>query len=69
MSNRVLTTPTELLKIRQQSMLTPLSTRKLLLDILRTQGIKGLYRGITPTAFRDIGFGAYFFTVDAMHQM
>ena len=33
------------------------------LQTLRERGVRGLYRGITATALRDIGFGAYFIGV------
>jgi solute carrier family 25 (mitochondrial carnitine/acylcarnitine transporter), member 20/29 len=31
--------------------------------LLREQGIRGLYRGVTLTAIRDSGYGAYFLVV------
>lgn len=58
-----MTTPTELIKIRQQSLLVPSSTYEVILDILRKNGIRGLYRGMTATALRDLGYGSYFFAV------
>jgi len=61
----LISTPVELLKIRQQGMLTQISIGTLLLQIMRTQGIRGLYRGITATALRDLGYGTYFFTYEA----
>jgi Mitochondrial carrier protein len=60
------TTPTEQLKIRQQSTLDNSrlpSVWKIARDIYKQKGIKGLYRGYTPTAGRELGYGAYFFTV------
>ena len=60
---RVITTPTELVKIRQQALLTPISTRQMLQRIIQQDGIRGLYRGITATGLRDIGYGFYFFAV------
>jgi len=60
---RIVTTPTELVKIRQQSLLTPISTRQMLRRIVRQDGIRGLYRGVTATGLRDIGYGSYFFAV------
>ena len=59
----IVTTPTELVKIRQQALLTPISTRQMLWRIVRQDGIRGLYRGITVTGLRDIGYGSYFFAV------
>ncbi|KAK0188363.1 carnitine/acyl carnitine carrier [Armillaria mellea] len=59
----IVTTPTELIKIRQQSLLVPSSTYEVILDILRKNGIRGLYRGMGATALRDLGYGSYFFAV------
>ncbi|SJL13921.1 uncharacterized protein ARMOST_17371 [Armillaria ostoyae] len=61
----IVTTPTELIKIRQQSLLVPSSTYEVILDILRKNGIRGLYRGMTATALRDLGYGSYFFAYEA----
>ncbi|KAK0215080.1 carnitine/acyl carnitine carrier [Armillaria fumosa] len=61
----IVTTPTELIKIRQQSLLVPSSTYEVILNILRKNGIRGLYRGMTATAFRDLGYGSYFFAYEA----
>ncbi|EPQ56195.1 mitochondrial carrier [Gloeophyllum trabeum ATCC 11539] len=62
----IITTPTELIKIHQQNTLgkTP-SARQVALDIFRKHGVRGLYRGITATAIRDCGYGAYFFGYEA----
>lgn len=64
--HRIVTTPTELVKIRQQALLTPISTRQMLQRIVRQDGIRGLYRGITATGLRDIGYGSYFFAVSPL---
>ncbi|KAK1224624.1 hypothetical protein PQX77_012461 [Marasmius sp. AFHP31] len=72
----VITTPTELIKIRQQmpsssSFFSPGSTstlptaREVATDIFKRHGIRGLYRGITATALRDLGYGSYFFAYEA----
>lgn len=57
--------PIELIKIRQQNMLESglgsVSVSKLIYTIHRENGLKGLFRGLTATALRDIGYGAYFF--------
>ncbi|KNZ74994.1 Mitochondrial carnitine/acylcarnitine carrier protein CACL [Termitomyces sp. J132] len=45
----ILTTPIELIS----------------LQIVRTSGLRGLYRGITATALRDTGYGAYFLSYEA----
>ncbi|KAF9529022.1 mitochondrial carrier domain-containing protein [Crepidotus variabilis] len=61
----IITTPTELIKIRQQSILTPTTARQVALQIFREAGIPGLFRGITATALRDCGYGAYFAAYEA----
>lgn len=62
----LITTPTELIKIRQQQLITHGTTaRAVALQIFRENGVKGLYRGITATALRDVGYGAYFFAYEA----
>ncbi|KAF5379513.1 hypothetical protein D9615_006523 [Tricholomella constricta] len=55
----------ELIKIRQQSCLQRTSTRRVALQIFRESGLPGLYRGITATALRDTGYGAYFLAYEA----
>ena len=59
------TSPTELIKIQQQSISTPKggtapTVQQVALDIWRRRGIRGLFRGITATAIRETGYGAYF---------
>ncbi|KAH8810454.1 carnitine/acyl carnitine carrier [Flagelloscypha sp. PMI_526] len=68
----VITTPIELVKIRQQaaqsrSPLTPVpSSLATCYKILRTEGLfKGLYRGLGTTALRDLGYGWYFLAYEA----
>ncbi|KAI0069640.1 carnitine/acyl carnitine carrier [Panus rudis PR-1116 ss-1] len=67
----ILTTPTELIKIQQQSQQSLRGSDKppTFIDvarrILRQHGIRGLYRGITSTALRDTGYGAYFAAYEA----
>ena len=41
------------------------SATQVALDIVRKHGVRGLYRGITSTALRDIGYGAYFAAYEA----
>jgi len=65
MIGAIVTTPTELVKVRQQALLTPVSTRQMLRRIVKQDGIRGLYRGITATGLRDIGYGYYFFAYEA----
>ncbi|EIN06196.1 carnitine/acyl carnitine carrier [Punctularia strigosozonata HHB-11173 SS5] len=64
----LVTTPTELIKIHQQNHVDP-AFRPNALDvarqIVRQHGVKGLYRGITSTALRDCGYGAYFAAYEA----
>lgn len=63
---RIITCPTELLKIKQQSLADsspnmPMpTTGRLARQVLRKHGVSGLYRGITTTALRDSGYGVYF---------
>ncbi|KIY49565.1 mitochondrial carrier [Fistulina hepatica ATCC 64428] len=64
----IVTTPTELIKIRQQSQTVRTSTVHVALDILRKSGVPGLYRGITITAFRDIGYGTYFLGYEGAYR-
>ncbi|TEB31327.1 mitochondrial carrier [Coprinellus micaceus] len=61
----LITTPTELIKIRQQSLLVPTTARQVAWQIFREQGVRGLYRGVGATALRDVGYGAYFFAYEA----
>lgn len=59
----MITTPTELIKIRQQNLLIPTKARLVLWQIFRESGIVGLYRGYTATCLRDCGYGPYFAAV------
>jgi len=61
----IVTTPTELIKIRQQSLLTRTTAREVVLQIVHESGLAGLYRGITVTALRDCNYGAYFAAYEA----
>ncbi|TBU39319.1 mitochondrial carrier [Dichomitus squalens] len=67
----LITTPAELVKIHQQTLVrsaysaVTLSDRDVILHIWRTHGLRGFYRGITATALRDIGYGAYFAAYEA----
>lgn len=63
---RTLICPMELIKIRQQIDLSTgrqPSAFSVARDIFKRQGLRGLYRGIVPTGFREIGYGAYFWSV------
>lgn len=60
-----MTSPTELIKIQQQSVIVPASghaptVKEVALDIYRRRGLRGIFRGLGPTALRETGFGAYF---------
>ena len=62
---RAVTSPTELIKIQQQSIITPPgkvapTVQDVARDIWRRRGFRGLFRGIGPTALRETGYGAYF---------
>ncbi|KAF8888066.1 carnitine/acyl carnitine carrier [Infundibulicybe gibba] len=61
----IIATPTELIKIRQQSLLVPTSAAQIALQIFRETGVRGLYRGMAATALRDCGYGAYFAAYEA----
>ncbi|CDO74751.1 hypothetical protein BN946_scf184411.g8 [Trametes cinnabarina] len=67
----LITTPAELVKIHQQSLVRtagsniPLRDRDVILHIWRHYGLRGFYRGITATALRDVGYGAYFAAYEA----
>ncbi|KAI9633489.1 mitochondrial carrier domain-containing protein [Dioszegia hungarica] len=67
LASSLITCPTELIKIRQQSSpphLNP-SIFTVCRYIIRTDGARGLYRGFTVTALRDLAYGPYFFTYEA----
>jgi hypothetical protein len=66
LAHSIIVTPTELVKVRQQSLLTPISTRQMIRRIVQQDGIRGLYRGITATGLRDVGYGYYFFAVSPL---
>ncbi|KAI0351296.1 mitochondrial carrier [Trametes cingulata] len=67
----LITTPAELIKIHQQSLVRslgsarPLRDRDVVLHIWKYHGFRGFYRGITATALRDVGYGAYFAAYEA----
>lgn len=62
----IITTPVELVKIQQQSQLTRTTARSVAWQIYNRHGLQGLYRGITVTALRDCGYGAYFFAASVL---
>ncbi|KAJ7777303.1 carnitine/acyl carnitine carrier [Mycena metata] len=59
------TTPTELIKIRQQQCTGPSTARGVAAGIFKAGGLPALYRGVTATALRDFGYGAYFAAYEA----
>ncbi|KAK8850494.1 hypothetical protein IAR55_004412 [Kwoniella newhampshirensis] len=63
-----LTCPTELIKIRQQSAPPHVNTSTLnvVKSIIRTDGLRGLFRGFSATAMRDLAYGPYFCTYEAI---
>ncbi|CAD6564976.1 MAG: hypothetical protein TREMPRED_000531 [Tremellales sp. Tagirdzhanova-0007] len=68
MLSSLVTCPTELIKIRQQSApphLNP-STLSLYQSILRQDGLRGLYRGLSATMLRDLAYGPYFLTYESV---
>ncbi|CAD6890717.1 unnamed protein product [Tilletia caries] len=67
----LITTPIDLLKIRQQNdtrAATSSSPIAILRDIVRRQGITGLFRGYGATCIRDLGYGPYFFTYELINR-
>ncbi|KAF6819010.1 mitochondrial carrier protein [Colletotrichum plurivorum] len=61
----VVSTPTELIKCRAQLSSPPASSWAITKDVLRAEGIRGLYFGGVVTALRDsIGYGFYFWSYE-----
>lgn len=66
----VVSTPTELIKCREQISTSPISSLSLVKGILKSEGIKGLYRGGTVTLMRDsLGYGVYFWAYEFSSRM
>ncbi|KAG9058907.1 hypothetical protein FS842_000105 [Serendipita sp. 407] len=63
-----ITTPSETVKIRQQITVhtKPPSAWQIAQQIYREKGTRGLFRGYTPTAIRESGYGVYFLTYEAI---
>jgi len=61
----IIATPTELIKIRQQSLVIPTSAWQIAWDIYNRSGIRGLYRGLVATILREFSYGAYFCAYEA----
>lgn len=66
----LVTCPSELIKIHQQGSVhsQPPSVWTIAKQIYRERGIRGFYRGYTPTAVRELGYGAYFLTYEAVSR-
>ncbi|KAL7923135.1 mitochondrial carrier [Trichoderma austrokoningii] len=65
----VVSAPTELIKCRAQMSTPATSSWTIFKQILRTDGVTGLYRGGVVTALRDsIGYGFYFWTYELAHR-
>lgn len=65
----VVSAPTELIKCRAQISTPATSSWTIFKQILRTDGVKGLYHGGIVTALRDsIGYGFYFWTYELAHR-
>ena len=61
----VVSTPTELIKCRAQLSTPPISSWAITKQVLRNEGLRGLYFGGTVTALRDsIGYGFYFWSYE-----
>ncbi|RFU24142.1 hypothetical protein B7463_g12201, partial [Scytalidium lignicola] len=61
----VVSTPTELIKCRAQMSNAPTSSFSIARQIIRSEGIRGLYLGGVVTALRDsIGYGFYFWAYE-----
>ncbi|CAE7187682.1 unnamed protein product [Rhizoctonia solani] len=68
----LIATPTELVKIRQQANTSAgaqPSAWAVARDLWRRRGVRGLYRGISSTAMRDMSYGTYFATYEGMQRL
>ncbi|KAG9099132.1 hypothetical protein FRC07_010557, partial [Ceratobasidium sp. 392] len=68
----LIATPTELIKIRQQANTSSgaqPSAWSVAKDLWRGHGVRGLYRGISSTAMRDMSYGTYFATYEGMRRL
>lgn len=68
-----ITSPIELLKIREQLDYTGRGAKPQTLTVLRniwqSGGIRGLYRGLGVTCVRDLGYGPYFFSYELFNRL
>lgn len=69
----LITSPIELVKIREQLDYTTKGAKPQILTVLRqiwTQGrLRGLYRGFGATCLRDLGYGPYFLAYEVINRM
>ncbi|KAG8715322.1 hypothetical protein FRC08_010711 [Ceratobasidium sp. 394] len=68
----LIATPTELIKIRQQANTSTgaqPSAWSVARELWRGHGVRGLYRGISSTAMRDMSYGTYFATYEGMRRL
>ncbi|KAG9094417.1 hypothetical protein FRC06_010820 [Ceratobasidium sp. 370] len=68
----LIATPTELIKIRQQANTSAgaqPSAWSVAKELWRGHGVRGLYRGISSTAMRDMSYGTYFATYEGMRRL
>lgn len=68
-----ITSPIELLKIREQLDYTGRGAKpqtwQVLKQIWKSNGVRGLYRGLGVTCLRDLGYGPYFFSYELINRL
>jgi solute carrier family 25 carnitine/acylcarnitine transporter 20/29 len=66
----VVSSPTELIKCRAQMSTRPISSLSITREVLKTEGLRGLYYGGAVTAARDsIGYAFYFWSYELGSRM
>lgn len=66
----VVSTPTELIKCKAQVSREPITSLQIAKNVMRTEGVRGLYYGGVVTALRDsIGYGFYFLSYEFSSRM
>lgn len=72
-SHSFITSPIELIKIRQQLSCVALpkqpSTLHVIRDIYRQGGLRAMYRGLGSTCIRDLGYGPYFLSYEVFNRV
>jgi len=66
-----ITAPIDLIKIREQmnhGIGARPSTFRVIGQIWQDGGFRGIYRGLSVTSLRDLGYGSYFFTYELVNQ-